>query len=116
MPYPYIITNPKNQQNAYEETTVKMVNAFVNWYNSSFDYGDLPETMDLTLERFVGSRIDFDCFELSDMYLSPQDVYLAIKHDLTAQEFCDWYWSGDENYKRPVNIANWKHFKNSKTK
>lgn len=95
----------------YEYSIIVMVNAFINWYYEDTDFG-YTETLQETLDRFVSSDPDFNTFELSDMLLSPHDVYLCIRHKFTQEEFHDWYWSyeiKDGKFYRAINIQNWKY-------
>jgi hypothetical protein len=39
------LTPIQQMANQYEHSILVMVNTFINWFNSSFEYGEPPETL-----------------------------------------------------------------------
>lgn len=108
--------NLKKPLAAYETQTLEFVNAFVNWYYTTYNDKPYSESLAGTLERFV-SRNPFDCFELAEMYLDLYTIRQAIKYDATAQEITTWNFEDMESRMDPghgINLKSWLLLKRQK--
>lgn len=95
-----------NKLNKAKLALIDLVNEFVNDYYKDYD-GDYfePESKQDTFERFACGEVQ-GIFELSDMFLTINDVFNFYGFDCDFDTFRDWYWDSVENRKQ-INLRNY---------
>jgi len=78
----------------YEEANIQLATEFIKkFYKEVYNEEATEYDIDGALDLFLGSydKYGFKMLELNDMYFDINDVYIALKNDISMVVFENWY-------------------------